>query len=167
MSLLFLLPPASPLLLLSRRYYSFYLFSGGKLQRQFKLFLGFWTPLLFQYVPCASKEQTRIRPLSHADEIWRGLMATLSCIPQDMGVPDVPDTFSCLQTASCHPIPFSSALATKDAPALPGLSWTPGHCARASAGLGSSSQGESSGQALPISCRDVCLHPDAGNTKQF
>lgn len=60
-------------------------------------------PLLFQYVPCASKGQTRIRPLSHVDEVWRGLMVAVSCMPQDMGVPDVPDTLSCLQTAPSLP----------------------------------------------------------------
>lgn len=64
-------------------------------------------------------------------------------------------------------IPPSGALATKDAPALPGLSWVPGHFAGATAGFGSSSHGGSSGPALPISCRNVCLYPDTGNTKQF
>lgn len=118
-----------------------YLLWGGKLQRQFKLFLWFLTPLLFQNVPCANKGQTRIRPLSHMDEVWRGLMVAVSCIPQDMGVPGVPDPLSCLLAAPCHPTPPSDALATRDAPALPGLSWAPGHCARAAAGLGSSSHG--------------------------
>lgn len=50
-------------------------------------------PLLFQYVPCARKGHTTIRPLSHRDEVWKGLMVTVSCIPQDMGVPDVSNTF--------------------------------------------------------------------------
>lgn len=166
-SLLFQLLPASSLLLLSRRNSSFYLLWSGKLQRQFKLFLGFWMPLLFRYMPCANKGQTRIRPLPHVDEVWRGLMVAMSCNPQDMGVPDVADTLSCLQTAPCLPVPPSGALATKDAPALPGLSWAPGHCARAAAGFGSSSHRESNGPALPISCRAACLHSDAGNTKPF
>lgn len=95
-------------------------------------------PLLFQYVLSASKGQSRIRPLSHVDEVWRGLMMTVSCIPQDTGVPDVPDTLSCLQTAPCLPIPPSSALAIKDVPVL---SWAPGHCARVAAGFRTSSHG--------------------------
>lgn len=61
--------------------------------------------LLFQYVPRARKRQTRTRPLSHVDEVWRGLMVAVSCISQDMGMPDVPSTLSCLQTAPCPIFP--------------------------------------------------------------
>lgn len=73
-------------------------------------------------------------------------MVAVSCIHQDMGAHHVLVTLSCLQTASGLPIPPSGALATKDAPALPGLCCAPGHCARAAAGLGSSSQGRAVAQ---------------------
>lgn len=69
------LPPGSRCLAFAlQKIFQLFLTLRGKLLRQSELFSRILTLLLFQYVPCAGKGWSRLRPLPHTQQGWRGPM---------------------------------------------------------------------------------------------